>query len=116
MEGPDPGYVFQTERLKTKLDTHFDFLRLMADYRKIKLGKGLSQHDFKVLSYLYFYILDNYGSVNLKDPHKFYEKFAAANGKLLNKTGEYKDIPHTKHHAKRTLKIPFPRISSSSID
>ena len=62
---------------------------------KIKLGKGLSQHDFKVLSYLYFYILDNYGSVNLKDPQKFYEKFAAANGKLLNKTGEYKDIPHT---------------------
>ena len=87
--------IDQTERLKTKLDTHFDFLRLMADYRKIKYGKGLSQHDFKVLSYLYFYILDNYGSVNLKDPQKFYEKFAAANGKLLNKTGEYKDIPHT---------------------
>jgi len=53
--------------VKSNVTKHFDFLRQMADYRKKKYNKGLSQHDFKVLSYLYFYILDNYGSVNFKD-------------------------------------------------
>ena len=85
----------QTEMFKVKLYNHLDFLVLMANHRKIKYKKGLSQHDFKVLSYLYFYILDNYGSVNLKEAEEFFEKFAAANGKLLNKEGQYKDVPHS---------------------
>ena len=81
--------------VKSNVTKHFDFLRQMADYRKKKFSKGLSQHDFKVLSYLYFYILDNYGSVNFEDSELFYENFAKANGILLNKEGKYQNIPHT---------------------
>ena len=81
--------------VKSNVTKHFDFLRQMADYRKKKFSKGLSQHDFKVLSYLYFYILDNYGSVNFKDSELFYENFAKANGILLNKEGKYQDVAHT---------------------
>ena len=80
--------------VKSKVTAHFDFLRQMADYRKKKFNKGLSQHDFKVLSYLYFYIMDNYGSVNFEDTELFYENFAKANGILLNKNGKYEEEPH----------------------
>lgn len=80
--------------VRSKVTKHFDFLRLMADYRKKKYNKGLSQHDFKVLSYLYFYILDNYGSVNFEDSELFYENFAKANGILLTKDGKYQEEPH----------------------
>lgn len=81
--------------VRSKVVAHFDFLRQMADYRKKKFNKGLSQHDFKVLSYLYFYIMDNYGSVNFEDSELFYENFAKANGILLNKEGKYQDVSHT---------------------
>ena len=97
----------QTDIFKVKLDEHFDFLKLMANLRKIKFGKGLSQHDFKVLSYLYFYILDNYGSVNLKDEEKFFETFAAANGKLLNKDGVYGNVPH--YHSGYTVPVMYSK-------
>ena len=80
--------------VKPKVTKHFDFLRQMADYRKKKFSKGLSQHDFKVLSYLYFYILDNYGSVNLEDSELFYDNFAKANGILMNKEGKYGEEIH----------------------
>lgn len=83
------------DNLKLKLDDHFNFLRIMSQYRKIAFKKGLSQHDFKVLSYLYFYISDNYGTVNLKDAQGFYRAFGKANFALLNKEGTYKDVPHT---------------------
>lgn len=81
--------------VRSKVTAHFDFLRQMADYRKKKFSKGLSQHDFKTLSYLYFYMSDNYGSVNFEDSEAFYNNYAKANGILLNKEGKYQEVAHT---------------------
>lgn len=92
--------------VKSKVTAHFDFLRQMADYRKKKFNKGLSQHDFKVLSYLYFYIMDNYGSVNFEDTELFYENFAKANGILLNTKGKYQDVLMPTHNFNSGYSIP----------
>jgi len=82
------------DNLKIKLEEHFDFLRIMSDYRKTAFGAPLGIHDFKVLSYLYFYILDTYGNVGIKDHQKFFDNFAEANSKLKNKDGIYEKTLH----------------------
>ena len=82
-------------KVKNKIKLQLDFTRVMADYRKKKFsGKGLSQHDFKVLSYLYFYLVDTYKIFEIKDYEGFFKSFATANSKLMNKDGEYAKIVH----------------------
>ena len=82
------------KKFNNKIDDHLDFLRIMADFRKIKFKAGLSQHDFKILSYLYFYLQDTYGSFDFKDTEIFYEEFARANALLQNPDEKYTKILH----------------------
>ena len=79
------------KRVKTKTEEHLTFLRTMAILRKQKFSGGLTQHEIKVLSYLYFYMQDTYGLFAMKDSEKFFEAFAIANYSLMNKDGNFKD-------------------------
>jgi hypothetical protein len=83
----------QTQR---KIHKHLDFLRDMAIYRKKHYKTGLTQHEFKVLSYLYFALVDKYSEFELDDAEKLFSVFAKANSKLMNKNGEYATRVHTR--------------------
>ena len=78
----------------SKINAHLDFLRKMGQYRKRMFKTGLTQHDFKALSYLYFYLVDTYGTFSVPDALEFFKVFARANTKLMNKKGKYAEIMH----------------------
>lgn len=80
--------------ISPKVKKHLDFLRIMADCRKVRFKNGLTQHDFKALSYLYFYLLDTYGSFEIDDSEKFFNVYAIANTKLMNQDDKYAEIIH----------------------
>lgn len=77
-----------------KIKAHLEFLRKIAMYRKQQFKTGLTQHDFKALSYLYFYLSDTYGAFTIPDAEEFFQAYARANTLLMNKDGEYADIVH----------------------
>lgn len=79
------------KRVEKKTKAHLNFLRTMAILRKQRFKTGLTQHEIKVLSYLYFYLLDTYGAFSIKDSEVFFEAFASANSALLNKDGRFKN-------------------------
>lgn len=79
------------KRVEKKTKGHLNFLRTMADYRKQKFNGGLTQHEIKVLSYLYFYMIDTYGVFEMKDSEQFFEAYAMANSSLLNRDGQFKN-------------------------
>ena len=79
------------KRVEKKTKAHLNFLRTMAILRKQRFRGGLTQHEIKVLSYLYFYMLDTYGSFSIKDSEVFFEAFAEANSALLLKDGRFKN-------------------------
>jgi len=79
-----------------KVNAHLDFLRKMADHKKTADGNGLTQHEFKALSYLYFYIQDKYPSFTKLNYLKLYKRFDIANTKLANPNGKHAKIIHTK--------------------
>ena len=75
--------MYQKENLvispstNTKIEAHLDFLRMMSDCSKQSLCKrGLTQHDFKVLSALYLYLVDTFKVFDIKDYTKFFETFS----------------------------------------
>ena len=78
----------------SKIKAQLDFLRKMAMYKKQYGKKGLSQHDFKALSYLYFYLVDIYGSFEIPDNEEFYKAYARANSVLMNPNGEFSKVVH----------------------
>ena len=64
------------KRVEKKTKAHLNFLRTMYPIlRKQRFKTGLTQHDIKVLSYLYFYMLDTYGAFSIKDSEVFFEAF-----------------------------------------
>jgi len=77
-----------------KIKEHLDFLRKVAMFRKQQFKTGLTQHDFKALSYLFFYLSDTYGSFKIPDAEEFFKAYARANSSLTNKEGDYADIVH----------------------
>ena len=77
-----------------KITEHLDFLRKMAMYRKQQFKTGLTQHDFKAMSYLYFYLSDTYGSFDIPDAEEFFKEYARANSALMNKDGDYAETIH----------------------
>jgi hypothetical protein len=78
----------------SKIKAQLDFLRKMGMYKKQYGKKGLSQHDFKALSYLYFYLVDTYGSFEIPDSEEFYKAYARANSVLMNPNGEFSKVVH----------------------
>tara|TARA_B100000073_G_C23691297_1_gene556570 strand:- start:77 stop:1408 length:1332 start_codon:yes stop_codon:yes gene_type:complete len=77
-----------------KIKAHLDFLRKVAMYRKQQFKTGLTQHDFKALSYLYFYLSDTYGAFTIPDAEEFFKAYARANSLLMNKDGDYAEVIH----------------------
>ena len=77
-----------------KIKAHLTFLQKMAMHRKKYHKGGLTQHDFKAMSYLYFYLVDTYGSFEIPDYEVFYQAYGEANGALMNKDGEFVDVIH----------------------
>lgn len=70
---------------------HCEFLRKIAVYRKPRFnGKGLSQHDAKVLSYLYFYLQDTYDNFRIDNYEDFFLAYNRANQALKNQEGPFK--------------------------
>ena len=90
----DKGILEISQSTKSKVKKHLDFLLAMSEHRKIKYKGGLTQHDFKAMSYLYFYMLDTYKSFEIIDYEDFFEAYAIANTTLMNKDGKYADIVH----------------------
>jgi hypothetical protein len=78
----------------SKIKEHLEFLRIMGQYKNQYGKKGLSQHDFKALSYLYFYLVDTYGSFEISDFEVFYKAYASANSALINPKGEFSKVVH----------------------
>lgn len=79
------------KRVEKKTKAHLNFLRTMAILRKQRFKTGLTQHDIKVLSYLYFYLQDTYGAFAIKNSEVFFEAFATANSALALKDGDFKN-------------------------
>lgn len=86
--------VDDIKKVESKIKKHLDFLRKMGGYRSTIFKNGLTQHDFKALSYLWFYLVDTYGSFEIEDSEEFFEKYAQADKKVSNKYGYYADIIH----------------------
>lgn len=78
-------------KIADKVYKHCEFLRKIAVYRKPRFnGKGLSQHDAKVLSYLFFYLQDTYGRFNIEKYEEFFLAYNKANQALKNQEGPFK--------------------------
>ena len=84
------------KNVKAQIEKHLDFLRDMAIYRKKHFKTGLTQHEFKVLSYLYFALVDKYQEFEIENAEDLFMAFAKANSKLMNKNGEYSKRVHTR--------------------
>ena len=84
--------------VQKKVNTHLDFLRTMSDHKKSsdKSGNGLTQHEFKAMSYLYFWIQDNYPSFTKLDTLRLYNRFDIANTLLASPEGKHSKVIHKK--------------------
>ena len=76
-------------KLKNKSKAHLDFLLRMAVVRNDGMGLKLSQREFKMLSYVWFHLLDTYKKFNITDYHKFYNTFKVAFEILCDNKGKY---------------------------
>lgn len=90
--------------ISTKIDAHLDFLRTMADCSRQSISRrGLTQHDFKVLSALHLYLVDTYKVFNINDAEALFKTFSTANEALRNKEGKFSKIFHSKINRKTGL-------------
>ena len=103
-----------------KIMDHLNFLRKIANHRKKKnKGKGLSQHDFKALSYLYFYLKDTYGNFKIEDYQEFYNRYYKVNGDLMNDKGKYSKEIHRSGYSVQVMYkkyIAAPQTTSKVLD
>ena len=87
----DVKKMYQSDRLdidllKEKTKEHCDFLL------KCSIGKktgGLTQQDFKMLSFLYFYFIDTYGKFKIESYEDFMTNFRKALLKVSNNKDPY---------------------------
>jgi hypothetical protein len=76
-------------KLKTKSKVHLDFLLHMAVARNNSMGLKLSKREFKMLSYVWFHLLDTYKTFKITDYDKFYNTFKTAFEILCDNKGKY---------------------------
>ena len=69
-----------------------DFLLKMAVVRNDIMGLKFSQREFKMLSYVWFHLLDTYKNFKISDYHKFYNTFKVAFEILCDNKGKYADL------------------------
>ena len=83
-------------KTNTKIDRHLDFLRMMAQMSKNYNKRGLTLHDFKILSALHLYLVDTYKVFNVKDALNLFKTYSTADVELkkgTDKNGKYsKDV------------------------
>ena len=85
--------------INNKIEKHLNFLRIMADMSKNYNKKGLTLHDFKVLSALHLLLVDTYKVFNVSDALNLFKTFSKANEELkkgTDKHGKFAKILHEK--------------------
>jgi len=80
------------DSLKRKVKEHFNFLLNCASAKKQLEQKGLTQQDFKMLSFLYFYMIDTYGKFRVDDYIPFVKAYRKAMSILNDNDGKYGNI------------------------
>ena len=80
------------DSLKRKVKEHFNFLLNCANAKKQLEQKGLTQQDFKMLSFLYYYMIDNYGKFRVDDYIPFIKTYRKAMSLLNDNHGKYGNI------------------------
>jgi len=79
------------ESLKKKTKEHCNFLLKCAINKKTG---GLTQQDFKMLSFLYFYMVDTYGKFKIDRYEDFMTAFRKALLEVSDNKGKYGKIPN----------------------
>lgn len=77
--------------LSKKTKEHCDFLLKCAINKKTG---GLTQQDFKMLSFLYFYMVDTYGKFKIESYEDFMTAFRTALLEVSDNKGKYGKIPN----------------------
>jgi len=91
LESMYEGSDINIDELTAKLNEHCKFLLKCANAKKTFNG-GLRQQDFKMLSFLYFYMMDSYGKFKVEDYVEFMKAYRKAFLTISNKDGKYADI------------------------
>lgn len=72
-----------------KVNKHLDFLHSMALSKRNWSKKGLSQHDFKALSFIYFDLLDRYELFQINDSNELFALYWAAKKEIEDDESNY---------------------------
>lgn len=78
--------------LNEKVKNHLNFLLNCAVAKKTLERSGLTQQDFKMLTFLYYYMIDTYGKFRVEDYQKFIKAYRKALAILQDKDGKYADV------------------------
>ena len=112
-EDEDIGNMYASEVLdeavKEKVENHVDFLQVMGVWKKEKGSTGLSQQDFKALSFLYFWMIDEYGLFVIKDAEEFMKIYLKAKTTILKVNGKYdkKNMKDSSGYSFRTAYVKY---------
>ena len=92
----DLNVMYQSQKLdmtllSKKTKEHCDFLLKCAINKKTG---GLTQQDFKMLSFLYFYMVDTYGKFKIESYEDFMTAFRKALLEVSDNKGKYGKIPN----------------------
>ena len=82
----------EIDNLKDELKKHCDFLLQCANHKKT-FSNGLTQQDFRLLSFLRFYLLDEYGKFKISDYTEFMKSYRKALLLLTNNDKMYGKQP-----------------------
>ena len=74
-----------------KVKDHLNFLLNCAVAKKTLENHGITQQDFKMLSFLYYHMVDTYGKFRVEDYQKFIKSYRKALAILQDKNGKYAD-------------------------
>jgi len=77
------------DSLKIELYKVLDYLRIMAVIHKQQFGRGLSQQDFKLLTFLFYWLIDEVGTFSIDDPKSYLKDYKKAFAKLTDHSGKY---------------------------
>src|SRR6056300_1563837 len=80
------------DSLKRKVKEHFNFLLHCANAKKQLEQRGLTQQDFKMLSFLYHYMIDTYGKFRVDNFIPFIKAYRKSMSLLNDNDGKYGNI------------------------
>lgn len=80
------------QKIKKDLTDILEFLRIMAVEHLRIYNRGLSQQDFKMLSFVWMYLKDTYKKWNIGDMEYFLKAYKHGFNKVIDKDGKYGTI------------------------